>query len=213
MTTASYAQTFRVKAGLNLSNALIKDDTRTYSDDFNMNPGFHVGATVEFPITELFSFETGLLLSTKGFKSSSSYTLGSNLETNLFYIDIPLTAKASFDLGAVKIYGIFGPYIGIGLSGKTNIETTSSGDTKIREELVKWGLDEGDYLKRFDFGLTMGAGVEISSILIGLSYNLGLANVVSNNNSDLNTASNPDNNLKINTRVLAISLGYKFGGK
>lgn len=57
--TESFAQTFGVKAGLNLSNMLMKDDDGTYSDDFKMNPGFHFGPTMELPINETVSFETG----------------------------------------------------------------------------------------------------------------------------------------------------------
>lgn len=207
MTTESYAQTFGVKAGLNLSNMLVEDDDDTYSDDFKVNPGFHVGATAEFPITELFSFETGLLLSTKGFKVSEEETfMGETVKyeskLNLIYLDIPLTAKASFDLGGARIYGVFGPYIGMGLSGKSKFEITAMGETETDEEDIKWGSDEDDF-KRLDLGLTMGAGVEISSIQIGLSYGLGLANI----------STNADGGSKISNRVLGISVGYKFGRK
>jgi hypothetical protein len=208
MTTGLFAQDFAVKAGLNLSNMLMKEDGDTYSDDFKMRTGFHVGATVEFPINELFSFETGLLLSTKGFKVSEEETYdGETYEydekLNLLYFDIPLTAKVSFDAGGVKIYGLFGPYLGMGLTGKYKWEETYAGDTESDEESVEWGSDaDEDHLKRFDFGLTMGAGVEISSIQIGLTYGLGLANI-----------SSADDEEQVNNRVLGISFGYKFSGK
>jgi hypothetical protein len=39
-----------------------------------MKTGFHIGATAEFPLTEIFSLETGLLLSTKGFISKQLFT-------------------------------------------------------------------------------------------------------------------------------------------
>ncbi len=207
MTTESYAQIFGVKAGGNLSNLLINDDT--YSDDLKMNTGFHVGATAEFPITELFSFESGLLLSTKGLIMREEETIvGESIKMegriNLFYLDIPLTAKASVDLGGAKIYGTFGPYIGMGLSGKTIAELTTMGATVTNEEDIKWGSNENeDDFKRLDFGLTMEAGVEISSIQIGLSYGLGLANI----------SPITDYGTKIKNRVLGISVGYKFGGK
>ena len=203
------AQNFGIKAGLNLSNMLIKDDDDTYSDDFKMKPGFHIGATAEFQLTEMFSFETGLLLSTKGFKMSEEETyMGETYKyeskLNLLYLDIPLTAKASFDLGGAKIYGAFGPYLGIGLSGKSKHEETYDGETESEEEDIEWGSDEDESnLKRLDFGLTMGAGVEINSIQIGLSYALGLANI----------SPYTDGGSKINNRVLGLSVGYKFGGK
>ena len=205
MVTESYAQTFGVKAGLNLSNMVIEADEMFDYEDLKMNPGFHIGGILGFPISDMFSFETGLLLSTKGFKlneKENSYEYKNKM--NLFYLDIPLTAKASFDVGDAKVYGVLGPYFGIGLSGKTKSEYSYEDETETDEEEVKWGSDEDeDDLKRLDFGLTMGAGVEINSIIFELSYDLGLANIVTI----------PDDSFTINNRVLKISVGYKFGGK
>lgn len=207
-TNELFAQNFGLKGGLNLSTMLIKDDD-TYIDDFKMKPGFNIGATAEFPLAEMISFETGLLLSTKGFKISEEETfMGETIEMegkmNLLYLDIPLTAKATFDLGGAKIYGVFGPYLGIGLIGKIKSETTYDGETETDEEDIEWGSDEDESdLKRLDFGLTMGAGVEINFIQIGLTYGLGLANI----------SPYTDGGSKINNRVLGLSVGYKFGGK
>ncbi len=206
MATSSFAQNFGIRAGLNLSNMLEKDDDITYSEDYKMNPGFHVGATAEFPITEMFSFETGLFLSTKGFKISEEETfwgetLKIDAEMNLLYIDVPLTGKASFDLGGAKVYGVLGPYIGMGISGKLKWEFSMDGETEKGEEDIEWGSDEDQHdLKRLDFGLTVGAGVEISSIQVGLTYGLGLANI----------SPYSDDGFKTNNRVLGVTLGYKF---
>jgi len=202
MATDSFAQTFGVKAGLNLSNMIVKDNTETYSGDFKMKPGFNLGGTVEFPINEIFSFETGLILSTKGYKATYEDFGGETKETyNLYYFDIPLTGKATYDVGSFKIFGVFGPYIGIGLSGKGKSETDGVSDPT---HVVKWGTDsDNDELKRLDMGLTFGAGVEISSVQIRLNYDLGIKNI----------SSDTGDGYKITNRVLGISLGYKFGGK
>ena len=205
MAKETFAQSFWIKGGLNLSNILEKDNDDTYSEDYKMKPGFHFGATAEFPLNEMFSFETGLLLSTKGTKMSEDeddYSMESKV--NLYYLDIPLNAKASYDIGGAKLFGTFGPYIGMGLSGKSKYEVTYDGETETEEETLEWGSDEdNDDVKRFDFGLAVGAGVEIKSFQIGLNYSFGLANI------------SPDSNdgYKINNRVLGISVGYKLGGK
>lgn len=207
MTTQSYAQ-LRVKAGLNLSNMVVADDDDSYDDDLESNPGFHVGVTTEVPLSDLFSFETGLILSTKGYKTSDEgsilgidYKSESNL--NLLYVDIPLTAKVKAEVGGANIYGVFGPYVGVGLSGKGTSETTVLGDTETDENDVEWGSDENDDdFKRLDFGLLVGAGVEIKSVQVGLTYGLGLANV----------SPYSDNGYSANHRVLGVSLGYKIGG-
>ena len=111
-----------------------------------------------------------------------------------FSIDIPLTGKASYDIGSFKIYGAFGPYIGVALSGK--YKTSDSPDYTL-----KWGSSSEDDLKRVDFGLVFGAGVEINAIQIGIAYNLGLMNI----------SATTDGGSKINNRVLGISAGYWFG--
>ncbi|MBT8220055.1 MAG: hypothetical protein HKN53_10670 [Maribacter sp.] len=51
MSQTLFAQTFGVKAGLNLSKVFAKDDNETFSDEFDFNPGFHAGVTVNFPIS------------------------------------------------------------------------------------------------------------------------------------------------------------------
>lgn len=192
--TETIAQTFGVKAGLNLSNMLVKDDDDTYSDDFKMKPGFHVGVTAEFPFSDMVSFETGLLLSTKGYKESEG---DAKFNANLLYIDIPLTARTTFDVGGAQIYGTFGPYLSMGLSGKYKYE-----DGDISEDNdVKWGSGDDDDLKRLDFGLTIGAGLALNAIEVGVSYNLGLANV----------SSYTDNGAKQSHRVVGVSVAYKFG--
>ena len=204
----SHAQVFGVKTGLNLSNMLVKDDEETQSDDFELKPGFHAGLTAEFPLTELLSFETGLLLSTKGFKDIGEDTYWGETESykaklNLYYLDVPLTAKATIDLGRAGIYGLLGPYIGVGLSGKSKHETDSGDMTVTYEEVVKWGSTKiEDDLKRLDFGLMTGAGVKISSLQIGITYGLGLANI----------SPDTEGGFRVKNRVFGFSVGYSIGG-
>lgn len=199
----SYGQSYGIKAGLNLANFLDKDDDDTYSDDYKMNMGFHVGGTLDYPLTDLLSLETGLLLTTKGMKIEEEF-LGANItaKLNLFYLDIPITLKAGYDLGGAKIYGVIGPYVGMGLSGKIKTEVEYQGDTETETEDIVWGNDEAeDDLKRLDFGLTFGAGAEINVIQIGASYDFGL----------MNTSPYTENGYKTNNRVLKFSVGYRFG--
>lgn len=204
MTAESFGQILGIKAGLNLSNMLIKDDEDTYSDEFKMNPGFHIGATAEFPIKSFFSFETGLILSTKGYKlHEKEVDYEYSEKANLYYFDIPLNTRVAYKMGFGGIYGTLGPYIGIGVTGKYKYEETYNGETSTESETFEWGSDESADLKRFDFGLNFGAGVEIKAIQVGLSYELGLANI----------SPTTDGGTKVQNRVLMVSVGYKFGGK
>lgn len=181
-----------------------KDDDMTYSNEYKMKPGFHLGGTVDVPFNEFFSFEPGLMFTTKGMKYDAEI-LGVDIsaKANLYYLDIPLTFKAKHDLGGgTKIFGAFGPYVGIGLSGKVKATMTYQGQEETDEIDITWGSDENeDDLKRFELGLTFGAGVEIKSILIGISYDLGLSNISAY--QDFGSTSK--------NRVLRFSVGYRFG--
>jgi outer membrane protein W len=191
----SFAQSFGVVAGLNLSRLPAKDNDDTYNDHTKMHPGFHIGGTVNTPFSDMFSLEGALLISTKGKNYKDDDIKGS---VNLFYIDVPIMFKALFDLGGVGVFGKVGPYVGIGLSGK--VKTDIDGDKD--SENIKWGSDEDkDDLKRLDFGLAIGAGVEINALQISIGYDLGLANI----------SPYTDDGYKMNNRVFKISFGYRFG--
>ena len=195
----SNAQTFGLKAGLNLSNILDKDNDGTYNNNLNMNPGFHVEAIVDMPFNKFLSFESGLLFTTKGYKLEDDEIFKIKAESKLYYLDIPLTIKASHDLWkGLKMFGTAGPYVGVGLSGKTKVYFE---DLKIDDHNINWGSSDEDNLKRLEWGLTFGGGVEISSIIIGISYDLGLSNI----------SANQDNGTKAKNKVLKFSVGYMFG--
>lgn len=202
MTSQSFAQNLILKGGLNMANLLAKDEDGIYSEDFKMNLGFHAGLTGEFPLSDALAIEVGALASTKGYKIKESF-LGIDIDASLntLYLDIPVNLKAYFEVAeGFKIYGAAGPYVGIGLAG--NVKATGGGETE--KEAIEWGNDEDkDDLKRLDYGLSLGAGVEFKGIQLGVSYGLGLANI--SPYSDFDT--------KVNNRVLAVSLGYRLGGK
>lgn len=201
----SNAQTFGIKGGLNLANLLEKDDDDTYSGNYKMKPGFHIGATIELPINDFLFFESGLFLTTKGMKwDDEMYGADFKSKTSLYYFDIPLTIKATYDLNEnLKMFGAVGPYVGVGLVGKIKVVVEYQGEEETEKEDIKWGNDEDeDHLKRLDMGLTFGGGVEINSIyVIGISYDLGLANI----------SSYQDDGVVTKNRVLKFSVGYRFG--
>jgi len=190
------AQTFGIKGGLNLSNTLEKDNTQTYND--KMLPGIHLGATIGIPLSgESIFLEPGILFNMKGSKwQETNYS-----ETYvLYYLDIPLNLKVVFGSNKIKVYGTLGPYIGVGLSGKDSW----TNDAVKGSETIKWGNDaNNDFLKRLDYGVGIGAGVIFSRVLVGIGYDLGLANI----------AADASGGYKIKNKVLQISIGYLFGEK
>ncbi len=173
----SFGQTFGVRGGLNFANMMIED---WGFGDKKMNPGFHLGATVAMPYTDAISFESGLMLSTKGLRVSETdgddkYTVS----INNYYLDIPVKVKYSAAVNEnMKFFGEVGPYIGLALSGKYKYKETIDGDTSTETDEIQFGTnDEEDDFKRLDYGITLGGGVNVGIVEVGIHFDLGLANI------------------------------------
>lgn len=199
----SFAQTFGVKGGLTLSNMVEEDDEFTYDDDYETRTGFHIGATVDYPINDYLTLESGLMFTTRGFKASGEEDGATmDIKFNTFYLDIPIMAKTAYEVSdGIMAYGAVGPYIGIGISGKYEMEASFLGEDISEDKDIEWGSDkEKDNLKRLDLGLTFGAGVEYQSFLLGVSYDYGFANL----------APDTDDGHFAKNRGIKISVGYRF---
>ena len=201
--TESYAQTFAIKTGVNLSKELFKIDYGILSKDYKVTPRFQLGVTAEFPLTKLFSFEPGLFFSSKGYKShlvmQNDIIFDIYKNEILNYIEIPLTAKATTFIGRFPVYVTFGPYIGIALNGKIIVNEFS--DNKTTRNEYNYSMDSGGYMKRMDYGLQAGIGIEIHQFLVGLNYDHGISKI------------NQQSEFKCKNRVLGVTVGYKFNRK
>ena len=109
------------------------------------------------------------------------------------YLEIPLNLAYLFPINDKSDFFIqAGPFLGYALSGKEEIGSES--------ESIDF---EESMLKRFDYGVGFGAGVQFGSIVASLNYQLGLANL----NDD------PDYDATFKNKVFQISLAYMFGNK
>jgi hypothetical protein len=207
------AQTLEIKSGLNLSTMYYKNQGGTYSDNFKLATRFILGITKEFPISESFSFEPGLLFSSKGYKIDTYYPVptssGEYLPIDeraiLNYIDIPLSLKLTTSIKEVEFFGALGPYLALGLSGKISREEYDIVDpgTIVYDGTVDYTgeMDKDGQWKRFDYGMQAGVGVIMQKIVFRINYSYGLANIAQYEES---TNKN---------RVIGISLGYIINNK
>ena len=181
--------TTRLKGGLNLAT-----QSTEVGGDFKMNPGFHAGFAVDIPLADFLSLEPGLLFETKGTKYSTvEQGIPVEIKMHLFYVDMPLVLKGIYDFGNnKKVYVAFGGYFGVGLFGKIKASATYQGESETIKMTVPWG--DGGY-SRIDGGLEFGGGFELNKFLIGVSYDLGLANL-----EDAGTRN----------RVFKISIGFIY---
>lgn len=195
MATVSYAQTYGVKGGLNLTTFLSDGDT--YSDQ-NMRMGFHAGAFAEFEVSRSIGFRPELLYSQKGSTVTSSI-LVSELETTqkVDYLELPLLANIHLlDPLSFQV----GPYLSYLMNYSYTVKSGSSSSSD--------DLDKED-LNSFDYGLAVGVTYRLNSLEIGARYGLGLSTIGKDQDLILLTY----NPIDAKNSTLTFSVGYVIGGK
>ena len=210
------AQNAQIKAGVNLANISVTENGRV--EDANQLTSFHVGLVADLPLGSVISFQPGILFTGKGAKTQSGDASTNNYSkatTNPYYVEVPanLVFKAPIGNGA-KLFVGAGPYLGVGVSGKSKIEIVRPliGKTEIEKDIefsdddpTTLDSEEGagfGVMRRFDYGLNGLAGIEGKSIVVGINYGLGLAKLQSGANN------NEDDKTKY--RLLSLPIGFKL---
>ena len=187
-----------------------------------MLPTFNAGIMGRFGISESFDLETGLLLTGKGSKAETYYNEGADYikaKFNPLYIELPLNAVVKFPLSTTSKSNIFlhgGPYAAVGIGGTSKVESkfgplsaSSSNDMKFNNDDPTTTAQEGaayDRLKRFDYGLNFGGGIDFGKLILKANYGLGLAKI---NSTEENNSVDDKNKY----RTVSISVGIPLGGR
>jgi hypothetical protein len=118
-------------------------------------------------------------------------------------VKIPLQEKSNVFFSA-------GPYAAIGIGGKSRTDSKFGPLQSASEKNIEFSNDDPftseqedagyNKLKRFDFGLNFGGGVQFGSVILKANYGLGLAKINS-------TQSNNNENDKNKFRTLSFSVG------
>jgi len=176
-----FAQEISIRGGLNLARFVYENhDGKIDYDGIKSLSGFNFGPILELPLKGKFSFETGILATTKGRKIT-----GTNeylFKDNLLYLEIPALLKAYFSLKNARVFGVAGPYAGGAIYGKRYGESIENNVLKKVKADIHWGNKPNEY-DRFDFGLKLGIGTKINRYQFGAQYNIGLKNF--SNDDDL----------------------------
>ncbi len=194
---------FIIKGGVNFSNISTKNDG-SYNDANSLTT-FNVGVLADLALMSNLSVQSGVVLTGKGSKASGSLLGVSNTtKFNPLYIEVPINLVAKIPLGGTSnVFLGAGPYGAIGVGGKWKNNTTVGGVESSSDENIKFGNDNGDDLKSFDFGFNGLAGVEISRVLIGVNYGLGLSKIFPNSGDN-------NSNDKNKYRVLSVNVGVRL---
>lgn len=191
---------FGIKGGLNLANQKIK--LSVMGQDFDQSGdailSFHIGGVAEIPITSYFSFRPELLLSGKGMNFTGEDDNGDPLEAKIrpFYLELPLNFVYTYETPTgLRLFGGVGPSIAYGLFGKVKSDGIS-------EDAFQ---DEG--FKRFDFGINILGGVELTSgLTFGINVTPGLVNI-----TEAEDTSGFGADVKWTNSYWGFSVGYMFG--
>lgn len=168
---------FGVKAGANLS-MWGGDDV---PDEAKSKFGFHAGALANIPVSSMFSVQPEVLFSNEGAKFEEG---GESANYNLNYINIPVLFQYNNPSG---FYAETGPQIGLLMSAKVKFDGEST--------------DVKELFKGSNFSWAIGAGYKMpSGFGIGVRYNLGLGNIVDEDDADIKQSN------------FGIGVTYTFGG-
>lgn len=197
----NYHMQWETTIGLNVSNL----------GGLGSRTGFHIGARAEFPLLSLADrstyLNTGVLLSLKG--CSQDYGNWGSAKVNPYYLDVPI--HFGYKHAITRVVSVFaegGPYVGIGLFGKSKIQKPANLEGSTPEEYDTNIFTERG-LKRFDFGLGFRIGAELwQRYSVSLGYDWGLINQYRQSESIESEHFHQTSNLK--NRNLTISLSYKF---
>lgn len=198
-----------IQAGVNISNITTTQLSETQKNSSLTT--FNAGILDRFDIAKNLDFETGLLLEGKGAKARVNVT-GDDYYTatlNPFYLEIPANLVLRFPFPKKsKLFVDAGPYIAMGIAGQTKQDGNVGGvaidsKTNIKFSNANSNNDDQAYtnLKRFDYGINFGAGLDFRTVLFKVNYGMGFAQV---NSAQVDMASNDKNKY----RTASISLGF-----
>lgn len=224
-TTAS-SQVY-VQGGVNLANVTTTKSGGT--EKSNMLTTFNAGILGRFNLSTTFDLETGLLLDGRGSKYETYFTSSRDdnylkSKFNPLYIEVPLNAVIRIPLdntiNSTNKSNIFinaGPYAAMGIAGKSTLDSKIIGETSSSSSNIKFSdkdnpftnqRDDASYdeLKRFDFGVNVGAGIDFGKILLKANYGMGFVKI---NSMQTNNGANDKNKY----RTVSLSLGIPLSAR
>lgn len=131
---------------------------------FKAATGYHAGLTYKFKFADGFALQPSLLYHVK---ATASETGGaSKLNLSVGYLELPVSVQWGPDLVLFRPYLDVSPFIGYGLNKNVTVQTPDASVTQVTTSNDNW---KG--LNRLEYGLGLGAGIEIWEFQLVCRYN------------------------------------------
>lgn len=193
-----------IKGGFNISNFHTTSDD---VDDKNLRAGFNGGLFFKASLTDLFAIQPEILYTTKGAKFDYDYGSGllspgrGEIDQRFSYLQVPV-------LGVITLAEVLnihaGPYFGYML--KADVENNSENNNFDSFE----DLDEDDF-ERFEYGVSVGAAVELEAVKFGARYDYGLSEIGKEQSFSFNGSEQSSDLLKESKNsVFQLFIGLSF---
>jgi len=206
--TTAKSQKVYVQGGVNFANITTSNSGST--EKSHLLTSFNAGIMARSNNAEPVALEAGLLLEGKGSKASSgSGNTYYNATFNPLYLELPvnLVLRLPLEGSNSNIFINAGPYVAMGIAGKSKVNGQLAGAAFSSSKNIQFTdtdptSDDQAYskLKRYDYGVNVGAGVDLGKILLKANYGIGLAKI-----SSMQTDNGA--NAKNKYRVVSVSLG------
>lgn len=219
---------FRAGATVNTVNER-NADINGVDYSYQYYSGVNFGFFTDLQLTKSSALELAVEITQRGYRENANYvsdSLAFNQETEItyFYTRLPFLYKHYIPLQKGRIFAKGGMYLGVGLGGRylanPDIYLNRTGIDYINEpyergvvfaaslhaQALTNAFYGGDlYLNRFDYGTTFGLGYRYKKLVIDLSYDLGLRNMVPSSAVPIYT-----NNLRYYNRSFILNVGLYF---
>jgi hypothetical protein len=111
--------------------------------------------------------------------------IGIDLTSTINYLELPLNVAYSAPIGDNFLVIGAGPYVAVGLNGKTLAKFSDDVGISDQEEPIVFG-STGDEIRRWDYGANLMAGfIHPSGLMLKANYSLGIPNLANEGNPEL----------------------------
>lgn len=171
----SFGQKIGLKIGANKYRFNMEREDGSSFDHKTNQVNLHIGMTVEFEFGSRFSVQPGILFSKKNVRYEDKFTPIEFYRSDYSptFVEFPVALKYFLMPEKNRLYVFAGPYAALGVSGDLKIQDRIP-PAQTLENYKIWGDDDGDRLKKFDYGITFGTGIDLNNFEIEIFYNHGI---------------------------------------